>query len=324
MRRLTPHAALSSLVGLAALATSSALALGCVSVTPYAEVRDRLPPEKLLEVGGRSVYVEQAGVGEPLILLHGFGASSFTWRRVVEELAPSYRLVAPDLHGFGYSERPRDAAAYTVEGQLALVLGVMDRLGISSAHVAGHSYGGALAIHLAWRHPERVRSLVLVDSAGVDYPWKRRHVGAVSRPVATVFVRALGLSRQKVRAGLERSIFDDRLVTPELVEAYFERLRIEGVGTAYWGLSKPTREPRLEFEAAELDLPVLLVWGAEDTLVGPEVGRRAADLLPRAEYVELPETGHLPPEERPVELARRIAEFLARWTVSEPATAGGP
>ncbi len=311
---MRPLAPLPPARRLLALAASSALALGCVAVTPYAEVRHRLPAANLLEVDGRSVYVERAGAGEPLILLHGFGGSSFTWRRVAEELAGSYRVVAPDLNGFGFSERPRRAADYTVAGQLALILGVMDGLGIESAHVAGHSYGGALAVHLAWRRPERVRSLILVDSAGADYPWKRRHLGAFVRPVASAFVRMLGLSRERVRKSLERSIFDDRLVTTELVEAYFERLSIEGVGTAYWGLSKPTREPRARIPVEELDLPVLLVWGAEDTLIGPEVGRRVAERLPRAEFVELPATGHIPPEEKPEELARRIARFLAGAT----------
>ncbi len=294
-----------------ALAALTALAAGCVAVTPYAEVRQRLPAASFLEIDGRSVYVERTGAGEPLVLLHGFAASSFTWRRVADELADSYRVVAPDLNGFGYTERPRRAAPYTVAGQLALVVAVMDRLEIESAHVAGHSYGGALAVHLAWRHPERVRSLVLVDSAGADYPWKRRHIGATLRPVAQLFVRMLGLSRERVREGLERSIHDDRLVTPELVEAYFERLTIEGVGRAYWGLSKPTREPKARIPVEELDLPVLLVWGAEDTLIGPEAGRLVAERLPRAEFVELPATGHIPPEERPEELARRIAGFLA-------------
>lgn len=287
------------------------LAAGCVPLTPYAELRQRLPAANLLEVDGRLAHVVRSGSGEPVVLLHGFGASSYSWRHVVEALADGYELIALDLNGFGYTERPRDPSGYTVGGQLALVTGVMDALGIDSAHVAGHSYGGALALHLAWRHPERVRSLVLVDSAGVAYPWTRRTVTAAFPPLTYLYVRARALRRDFIRAGLERSIADDAQVTPELVDEYHRRLTVEGVSRAFRGLTRPTSEPRELPELERLDLPVLMVWGAEDQLTDLEIARQAAAELPRARLEVLDGVGHIPLEERPGELAELMRRFLA-------------
>ncbi len=294
---------------------SGALALicaaGCVPLTPYAEIRRQLPADTLVEVDGRSAHVVRSGRGEPVVLLHGFGGSSYSWRRVAAALAGDYELIAVDLNGFGYTERPRDPGGYTVAGQLALVLGVMDALGIERAHVAGHSYGGALAINLAWRHPERVRTLTLVDSAGEAYPWTRRRAVAAITPLTYLYVRARAIRRGSIRAGLEGSFADDSLVTPELVDEYYDRVRIEGVSRAFGGLTRPTSEPRDLPELARLELPVLMVWGAEDELTDLAVARQVASTLPDARLVVLAGVGHIPPEESPEQLAELMRAFLA-------------
>ncbi len=269
------------------------LAGGCVPLIPFEQIRSRLPAESLIEVRSRLAHVVRSGSGEPVVMLHGFGGSAFSWRHVAADLASDHDSIAIDLNGFGYTERSRDAADYTVSGQLALVLGVMDALGVESAHVAGHSYGGALAMHLAWRHPERVRSLVLVDSAGAEYPWERRQRSAANRPLTYLFVRTRAIKRDAVAKALRGSIADDSRVTTELVDAYHERVRIEGVSRAFRGLTQPTREPRELPDLARLDLPVLIVWGAEDTLTLPQAGREAAETLPRAEFHMIDEVAAL-------------------------------
>ena len=306
-RRRRPRRARPIGVALALL-----LAGGCVPVTPYAEVAARLPSERLVEVDGRQVHVVRSGSGEPLVLLHGFGSSAYSWRRVAAALADDYRLIAIDLNGHGFTERARGAEAYTVAGQLSLILGVMDRLGVERAHLAGHSYGGALAANLAWRHPERVRSLTLVNSALPSYPWTRRNVAAAIPPLVYLYVRAKAISRDSVRAGLERSFADDGQITPEMVDAYHERVRIEGVSRAFRGLTRPTDEPRELPDLARLEVPVLMVWGDQDKLTQLEIAREVADILPDAELVVLDSVGHIPLEESPDELAELMRRFLAR------------
>jgi pimeloyl-ACP methyl ester carboxylesterase len=258
--------------------------------------------------------VEQAGSGDAtdaVVLLHGFGASSYSWRKVMPGLAKSYRVLAPDFYGFGYTQRPTDRAKYTREGQAAMVLGLLDALGIQRAHFVGNSYGGAITLWIASRHPERVRSMVLVDSAAPTYPDDRRSRLA-TRPFGGLFLRLVALRPGAVRRALEHSVYDDSIVTPEMVREYYDRLRIEGLATAYYGLTAPIPGPRPRVELAEIDIPALVIWGTEDQLIPVADGRAAAARLPRGEFVALEKTGHLPMEERPEELLRLMKDFLAR------------
>ena len=287
------------------------LAAGCVPLTPYREIAGRLPPDRLIEIDSRRAHVVRSGSGDPVVLLHGFGASAYSWRHVAARLADDYELIAIDLNGHGFTERSGGAAAYTVAGQLALVRGVMDALGVDSAHLAGHSYGGALALHLAWRHPERVRSLVLVDSARPTYPWTRRQLTAAITPLTWLYVRTRAIRRVAIESGLERSFADDSQITPELVDAYHERIRVEGVSRAFRGLTRPTSEPRELPDLARLDLPVLMVWGANDELTVLEEAREVAETLPDAALEEIEGVGHIPLEESPGELADLMRDFLA-------------
>lgn len=286
---------------------------GCASLRPFAEIRREVPEDRFVRVGSQLVHVEQAGAGEVVVLLHGFGGSTYSWRQVIPGLAESFRVVAIDLNGFGYTERPQAREAYTREGQAALVLGVLDALGIERAHFAGHSYGGAITLWIAFRHPERVRSLVLVDSAAPTYPNDRRSGLAGLRPLSHLLL-SVALRPGAVRRGLERSFYDDSLVTPELVQAYSDRLRIEGVDDAFIGLTVPDRSPtaRTPVVFEEIDIPALVVWGAQDELIRVWDGRRAAERLPKAEFVALPRTGHIPMEERPAELLQLMLPFLQR------------
>jgi len=304
------YLSLTLLPALAALLALSA----CVSLRSFDAVRRELPADQLVKVGDQLVHVVQAGTGEPVVLLHGFGASAYSWRKVMPGLAGGprgHRVVAIDLNGFGYTERPKARARYTREAQAKLVLDTLDALGIARAHIIGHSYGGGLTLYLAQEHPERFRTMVLVDSSAPTYANDRRSRAAAFRPLTGFFVRTIALRRSMVRKGLLHSFYDDRLVTPELVEAYYDRLVVEGATDAFYGLTAPApagETVRLE----KIAVPTLVVWGAHDELIAPEVGRRAAARLPHAEFVLFDNSGHLPMEEEPEAFLRAVLPFLDR------------
>lgn len=288
---------------------------GCVSLTPYDRIRAALPPDELIDVEGHPVYVEDRGpeAAQPVVLLHGFGASSYSWRRVAEELA-GYRVIALDLRGFGFSERPAGLAYYTRHGQVEMVRAVLDRLGVERANLVGHSYGGAVALTLADRYPDRLRSLALVDPAHPSYTQRRRKVVASWRPLLDLYLRVIALRPWMVRRVLRDAVADDALVTPDLVHAYLRRLRVEGVVRAYRGLTAPVPEsqegPPVDLSA--IALPTLVVWGEEDRLIAIEDGRRASEDLPCHRFVALPGVGHMAMEEAPQRLAAELRRFLER------------
>lgn len=299
---------------LSALGASLALCLlaACVPVKPLEQLHPD-PDNHLLRIDDTNVYVEQSGRGEPVLLIHGFGASTYSWRMVIPELAENYRVVALDLYGFGWTERPDDWNRYTRDGQVELILGVMDALEIDTAHFVGHSYGGSISMALAADHPDRVRSMVLVNSAAVDYPMNRRKWFARVGLFNFAYVRGLALRQGFVERVMGKAYYDDSLVTDELIEAYLDRLRVEGAAQGFRGLSRPLPEsqrPRGNIRYEDLDVPTLLLWGAQDELITIDVGRYHAQFFPDIQFVAIEGAGHAPMEERPAEFVGVVLEFL--------------
>ena len=293
-----------------AAAAMTLLVGGCASLTPYAEVREQLPDDRFVTVDGSEVYVERWGRGEAVLLIHGFGGSSHNWSRVAEDLADDFWLVAPDLRGFGWSERPDSRQAYSFENQVRTVLGVLDALEIERAHVVGHSYGGGVALWLANRHPERVRSLVLVGSTlpGTEYDSGRRLPSA--GPLTPMAVRWM-LRPAFLRNALESSYYDPDKVDDALVASYKERLSVEGVNRAFRGLTAKSSRPQGSLDLARLTIPTLVVWGAEDPLLPADSGRRFAEAIPNGRFHMIPECGHTPMEETPEAFVAAVEPFLA-------------
>jgi pimeloyl-ACP methyl ester carboxylesterase len=284
---------------------------GCTSLTPYEEVWRNLPENRRLELEGQRVHVEVAGEGPPLLLLHGFGGSSWSWREVIPELSRIRTVVALDLNGFGWTERPREPGSYSLVGQESLVLKVADRLGFEQFDLMGHSYGGAIAIFLAARHPERVRRLVLVDSARPSYAQERRRRIFALRTLARWYVKTVGVTKQVVRRGLQGAFYDDSKVTEDLVQGYLERLRVEGLEEAFFGLTAPQtvgRDPEVSFE--QVQAKTLVLWGEEDRLISPAFGEKLASKLLEARFEKLPACGHNPMEECPDRFLKVAVPFL--------------
>lgn len=305
---------LTALAGLAA-----ALAGGCVSLRPVASLRTELalPAARLVPTSAGEVYLELGGEtgAPPVVLLHGFGGSVYSWRKVAPELAAAgFRVVALDLVGFGYSGRPVDRAAYTPAGQAAVVAEVLERLapelGPGPVHVLGHSFGGGVALALAAAEPARVRSLILVDSTLPTHSRAPRADWPLYRPVAYLLLRTVGLRRCFVRRALELAFHDDALVTRELVDAYRDRLRFRGPAGAYRSLTGPLPRERLAVDLGGIGVPTLVIWGEEDALIPVRAGRRAAGRLPDARFTSLPHCGHLPMEECPEGFLEAVLALL--------------
>jgi len=303
------------------LAVSLLFGEGCVSLRPLAEVRDSVEHGaggRVVDVGGQGVYAEIVGQGEPVVLLHGFAASSYSWREVIPELARHYRVIAPDLNGFGLTDRPEDVESYTRDGQVALVLRLLDSLGIETAHFVGHSYGGAVTMALVAEHPERVRSMTLVDAAAPEYPMKRRKWLLSMRPVSWLWIRGLALRKSFVRHAFDHAYHDEALITDETLEAYRDRLRVKGMVRAYRKMTKPlSKADAVRVEYADLHVPALVVWGADDRLVSVKKGRTYAGLLPDYRFVTIDDCGHSPMEEQPRAFLDALLAFLDEQTASK-------
>jgi pimeloyl-ACP methyl ester carboxylesterase len=263
-------------------------------------------------IAGRRVRFVRQGSGPPLVLLHGFASSIYTWKDVLPLLAQEHDVVALDFPGFGQSDCPSDLS---FDEYPAVVLGLLDRLGLSRASLVGNSMGGAVAVAVAAEQPLRVERLVLLDAAGFnldekDRPAAIRLVG--SGPVAAVLDR-LPLRRLIVGMSLRQVFFDDALVTRERIDEYLEPVLRGGTPQAIRSLlaSRSLHPATVEGLLAKVVAPALIVWGREDEWIPLRDAGRFAAALPGSRVVVLDRCGHMPQEERPAEVARHIGAFLA-------------
>jgi len=265
-------------------------------------------PGTFLQVNGTRVHYVEAGRGDPVVLVHGLGGSTFSFRYTIPELAQHHRVVALDLRGFGYTERPADGD-YSLTAQATLVHQVMGRLGIERAAVVGHSMGGNVALRLALDYPERVSRLVLVDAA-TDHEFLRRSHAADLVMAAAPILSLVTLQRARFRRNAIRAVVHDpAFVTPEVVEGYFRPLRMRGQARAFALLARHVRrDAPLALE--QVRPRTLVLWGEHDRLVPLARGEELARRLPNARLEVVRSAGHLPLEEQPAICNRLLLEFL--------------
>ncbi|MDI6858546.1 MAG: alpha/beta fold hydrolase [Dehalococcoidia bacterium] len=267
-------------------------------------------PGRMAPVGGVDMHYVEAGSGPVLLLLHGLGASTFSFRRLLPLLAPHMRAVAIDLKGFGFSERPPDGD-YSLSAHARAVRDFMDVMGIEKASVLGHSLGGAVAMHVATAFPERVERLILVSSASQSEVG-RGVFGARFLRLFLPLVAMLTLQNRRFRSlSLRSALYDPASLTDEVMEGYIRPTRIRGHLHALGELMVDrAKDPRIDPSA--IRQPTLIIWGSGDRWLPPSNGRRLERQIPDARMVVVDRAGHLVPEEQPEATAEAIIDFLKR------------
>jgi len=292
-----------------------AVGIVAVSITPlipHEEIATGFPPERFVPVDGRSVHVTETGdADEVLLFLHGFAASAYSFHRLTPHLSRDFRTVAIDLNGFGFSERPSAADAYTIEGQVETVLAAADYLDLRRFHVVGHSYGAAVAIRLARTAPERTSSLILVSPAPESEPPPAIWQSPPGRLLAYGMTRAVLSRPETFRSILAEAYHRDEVLTPQVAESYRARLLVSGLPDAFRGFSHALSSSNgLDLRLPEVVPPVLVFAGKHDAIVPLEWCRTVAESVPSGQLVVLEESGHSAPEEQPEEMAESIHDFL--------------
>ncbi len=316
------------LLGLLALIIIAALIVPLL--IPIPPLEGLVPPEQLadldsrfMEINGLNVHYKLAGAGEPLIiLLHGFGANTESWRRVLPALAGVGTVVAYDRPGFGLTERPVGEALrrwpgdnpYGPDAQAELVVGLMTALGFEKAILAGNSAGGTVAMHTYLRHPDRVAAIVFVDAAiytgGGAPAWIRPLLG-------TPQMNRLGvlLARNILQQGdrlIQLAWHDPTKITAEDIALYRRPTRVENWDRALWEFTRASRDLNLASRVAEVQRPTLVITGDDDRIVPTADSIRLARELPDAQLAVLPACGHVPQEECPEAFLDVVVPFVSR------------
>ena len=265
------------------------------------EAEDQGPTPQKIDVNGHRLrYLKRGEGGEPMLLIHGFGGDLNNWLFNHEALAADREVYALDLPGHG--ESTKDVGEGTLESLADTVAAFLDSVGFDASHLVGHSMGGAVSLMVAKRHPERVRSLSLVCSAGLGSEINSGYIDG--------FVAAG--SRNALKPVLADLFADSGLVTRQLVDDLLKYKRLEGVGSALTTLSGKLfaggqQAVVLADALPEIAKPVLLVWGEEDRII-PVAHANA--LSGRYQVEVLPNRGHMVQMEAANEVNRAIARFV--------------
>jgi pimeloyl-ACP methyl ester carboxylesterase len=280
--------------------------------------------------GHKGTYVNASGLdlhytswgpatGKPILLIHGTLAWSKTWYEVAGRLGDAgFRVIAPDLPPFGFSERPDDGD-YSRKAQARLIFAFADALGLESFVLVGHSFGGGATMEVAFSAPGRIEGLVLLDVAlGLD---SQEGAGLISglfgTPILGRSLTAATFTNPLMTGkGLRDFILDDAIVDDGRIALYQLPLEVDDTSTevAHWLEGALFGDERSSLAADRANYrnfarPVVLVWGREDSVTPLAQGAAIRALLPRATLVVLDGVNHIPHVEQPEMVAGIIAEF---------------
>jgi len=274
----------------------------------------------LLNVGSRAaplrLWLEEAGSGDPILFIHGLGATTYSWRHLAPSLAHTHHVLNVDLKGFGGSDKPVDEA-YGVLDQALLLATLIRRKGLRHLTIVGHSLGGGVALaltgHLNLTEPDTVQRLVLLDSIAYRQPVPL-FIELLRTPVLADVGLLAAPPELEVFKGLVAAYADPQKITLEAVRAYARPLYDRGGRHALIKTAQgiiPADLPTLIARYRTIHQPTLLLWCSQDPVVPLWVGRRLARTLPNARLSLLEGCGHVPQEEVPAATLRRIQAFLA-------------
>lgn len=279
------------------------------------------PPSQFLKLpGGTSAHFRDYAPANSdkaapvLVLLHGSNASLHTWEPWAHRLQATMRVVTVDLPGHGLTGATAEGD-YSMDGMVAFVDTFTRTLGLDRPFVlAGNSMGGHVAWRFAIAHPDRVSKLVLVDAAGVTAPGVDAPMPLAFRlarnPVTAPLVRRIA-PRSLFESTLKKAFYDKSLVTPEMVDRYWELNRRKGTPDATLArFRQPRYDPAMMARLAEISVPTLVLWGREDALIPVALASVYTQTIAHSKLIVYDHCGHIPMEELPDRSAADVRAFV--------------
>ena len=265
---------------------------------------------RFMVINDAMIHYRDEGEGPPLLLIHGAFSSLHTFDGWVEELYDKYRIIRLDLPGFGLSGISAKHT-FTINSYLQIVSIFLDRLHLSSCHLAGSSLGGWLAWEFALKYKKRVNRLVLIDAAGflddqsIPLPFKMARMPFVNR------VLRFAIQPSVFELFLRQIYGDPKKLTKELIDRYFTLFSQEGKPEAFLALAN-ARYKDNTLHLREIPQETLIMWGRKDSWLPIENAYKFKQRIPRAELIIYDELGHIPMEEAPHETALDLWAFLSK------------
>ncbi|WP_377645581.1 alpha/beta fold hydrolase [Oryzobacter terrae] len=264
---------------------------------------------RTVDVGGIATNYHDEGSGPPVVLIHGSGpgvTAYANWRLTIPELATRYRVIAPDILGFGYTERP-EGVRYGMESWTSHLLGFLDALGLEKVALVGNSFGGALALSMATRAPERVEKLVLMGSVGVPFE--------ITPGLDAVWGFEPSLEAMRELMGV--FAHDRSLLTDDLARSRLEAATRPGIHEAFSSMFPAPRQRSVDAMTVDealiraIAVPTLVVHGRDDQVIPLTNSLRLLELIDTSQLHVFGRCGHWVQIEHAADFARLVGDFLA-------------
>ncbi|MDA9363428.1 alpha/beta hydrolase [Polaribacter sp.] len=267
---------------------------------------------KFVEIDGMQIHYRVEGKGIPIVLIHGTGASLHTWDDWTLKLKENYQVIRMDLPAFGLTG-PNKSGDYSIKQYTQFLEEFVVKMKLDSMFLAGNSLGGNIAWNYASKNPEKVQKLILVDASGLPtnkpQPW-------IFKMAKTPVLSKLFLyitPRNIIEDNLKQVYEDDTKISDALITRFHDMALREGNRKAFvdrakidFKISEASKEEQLQ----NIQTPTLLIWGAKDTWIPLDNGKRMDALLPNSKLVVLQNSGHVPMEENPKESFKVLNDFL--------------
>lgn len=273
------------------------------------------PDSQFVEIDELEIHYKKYGQSErSMILLHGFGSSTYTWEKVTGKLSDRFTVISYDRPGFGLTERRFDLKynPYTNEYQVELLRKLMDHFGIKKAVLVGNSAGGFVALNFALSYPERVEALVLVDAAVFSKDWANDFIRFVMN-IPQVNHVGPDLIGKIITDSFEKSIaqayYDPSKITEQDKEAYTRPTKVKGWKKALWEFTKAAKYADLKDQLGKISCHVVVIHGRQDRIIPLKDSEELARIL-KAALCVIENCGHLPQQECPEEFVECLLKQL--------------
>ncbi len=267
-----------------------------------------------IQINGHTIFYAVKGEGEPLLLIHGYGAGMWVWEKQIDVLSQSYRVYALDLIGHGFSDRPK--IPYTPETYIHFFKDFMDGVEIEKATLIGNSMGGGIAWGMAILQPERVDRLVLIDCVPPDVLQQVKNESfralAVIKDIPLLAYLAIAArGKHSIKWVLMECVSDTKRITPEVVNRQYKLSKIKGTTWVLYSTLTHAREAlKLKDQLSMIHQLTLLIWGEKDLIFPPHVGEALHQTVPGSKFLRVEGSGHIPMWETPDEVNQAILDFL--------------
>ena len=271
------------------------------------------PPSTFIDIDGMQLHIRDEGPANAehtIVLIHGTGASLHTWGEWAHTLSEHYRVIRFDLPAFGLTG-PEPENNYTIERYVDVVIKVLDARNVERATLAGNSLGGYIAWATAVLHKERVSKLVLIDASG--YPYEAESVPLAFKVSQSKVAKTLlhnFLPKWLVERSVKNVYGNPESVTEDTIQRYYELTQREGNRAALAQRFVQTQPGPLASDIPDINIPVLILWGAKDKLIPVKFAHRFHRELADSELIIFASLGHVPHEEAPQQTIEPVIDFL--------------